>query len=145
MGLFDKSSAKTAVLLDGAEAFAAILVIAMAADGYATEEEIRTLRSDLYRMQLFSRYDAEEMTKLLEKLLHLLQKRGTEALFEGARNSLPPDLRDTAYAVAADLVLSDGTFAEEEKEFLDRLAVGLEIDGAIADMLVKAMVIKNKG
>lgn len=145
MGLFNKGPATTAVRLDGAESFAAILVIAMAADGYATEEEIRTLRSDLYRMQLFSRYDAEEMTKLLEKLLHLLQKQGAEALFEGARAALPADLRDTAYAVAADLVLSDGTFAEEEKEFLDHLAAGLGIEAATAEMLVRAMVIKNKG
>lgn len=148
MGLFDKSQksqAQTAIKLNGAESFAAILVVAMAADGYATTEEIRTLRDDLYRMQLFATYDGEEMTKLLEKLLGILKKQGADALFAGARAGLSAELNDTAYAVAADMVLSDGTFADEEKVFLDRLAEALGIEDATAEMLVQAMLIKNKG
>lgn len=131
--------------LNGPEAFAGILVAAMAADGYAADEEVRTLRDDLYRMQLFKGYDEEHLAKMLDKLLGILNQQGDESLFLAAQAALPPELKDTAFAVAADMVLTDGTLADEEQVFLDRLRDALAVSAETAEMLVQAMAIKNRG
>ncbi|HEY9688867.1 MAG TPA: tellurite resistance TerB family protein, partial [Coleofasciculaceae cyanobacterium] len=110
MGLLDnvfrKSTPDGTIALSPPESFAAILVIAMAADGYATDEEVRTLRDSLYRMQLFKRFDEEHMAKMIDKLLGIMQKQGPDVLFHAAQASVPSDLRETAYAVAADMTLT---------------------------------------
>lgn len=149
MGLLDnafqKSTPDGTITLSSPESFAAILVIAMAADGYATDEEVRTLRDSLYRMQLFKRFDEEHMVKMIDKLLDIMRQQGPDALFQAAQASLPNDLRETAYAVAADMTLTDGTFDESEKDFLGELAVALAIPADTADLLIHAMTIKNRG
>ncbi len=149
MGLLDsvfrKSTTDGTIALSPPESFAAILVIAMAADGYATDEEVRALRDSLYRMQLFKRFDEEHMAKMIDKLLGIMQRQGPDALFQGAQASLPDELRETAYAVAADMTLTDGTLDASEQEFLSELATALAIPTATADLLVTAMTIKNRG
>lgn len=143
--VFQKSTPSGTITLSPPESFAAILVIAMAADGYATEEEVRTLRDSLYRMQLFKRFDEEHMAKMIDKLLDIMRKQGPDVLFQAAQVSLPDDLRETAYAVAADMTLTDGTLDESEKEFLAELAATLAIPADTADLLIRAMTIKNRG
>jgi hypothetical protein len=144
--VFKKGDAAGAdVKLKPDEAFAAIAVVAMAADGYATDEELRTLSTDLYRMQLFKDYSDEAIGHMLDKLLNVVQRQGADVLFAAAKISLPEELRDTAYAIATDMVLTDGTLATEEQAFLDQLRDELAIDPAKAEMLVEAMSIKNRG
>ncbi len=143
--VFQKSTPDGTIALSPPESFAAILVIAMAADGYATEEEVRTLRDSLYRMQLFKRFDEEHMAKMIDKLLDIMRKQGPDVLFQAAQVALPSDLRETAYAVAADMTLTDGTLDESEKEFLAELAATLAIPADTADLLIRAMTIKNRG
>ncbi|MBD2161441.1 tellurite resistance TerB family protein [Limnothrix sp. FACHB-1083] len=149
MGLLDsvfrKATPDGTITLSSPEAFAAILVIAMAADGYATDEEVCTLRDSLYRMQLFKRFDEEHMAKMIDKLLGIMQAQGPDALFQGAQVALPEDLRETAYAVAADMTLTDGTLDASEQEFLTELASALAISPQTAELLITAMTIKNRG
>jgi DnaJ-domain-containing protein 1 len=149
MGLLDSmfrpSTASEAIALSPPEAFAAILVIAMAADGYATDEEVRTLRDSLFRMQLFKRFDEEHMARMIDKLLGIMQRQGPDVLFQGAKEALPEELRETAYAVSADMTLTDGTLDDSERDFLHELAEALQISAQTADLLVRAMTIKNRG
>ena len=148
MGLFNNGTMvrpASPLKLTVAEAFTAVLTTAMAADGYATDEELRTMRDDLFSMQLFMSLDEEARLHMLDRVLKLLQSPGPEALLATAQSVLPSDLRETAFAMAADMVTSDGTLAEEEQTYLDQLKNTLQITDDLADLLTTAMTIKNRG
>lgn len=148
MGLFDKLTGlrrETDVTLGPAEAFAAIALIAVAADGYITESEAQAITTDLSRMQLFRSYPDDIMKKMLDRLLGILQKQGVEVLFNAAINTLPHDLKETAFAITTDIVLADGEVTEEEETLLNDLYRVLEIPEDLAVKIIDVMMIKNKG
>lgn len=148
MGLVEKMfSAHTQVqeAFSPAEAFAAITLAAIASDGYLSEEETRGITATLSRMKLFRSYPNDVMNRLFDKLLGILQQDGINTLFDTAKESLPPDLREAAFAVTADLVLASGIFTEEENSFLNDLYQALGISRDIAIQVVQVMMIKNRG
>jgi tellurite resistance protein len=131
--------------LSPAEAFAAIAIAAVAADGYLSEEEIEGMSSMLGRMHLFKAYPQDVINRMFDWLLEILNRDGIGALFAIAQSSLPPELSETAFAVAADLILADGMVTEEEQEFLNQLCAALNIPSDLAVKIVEVMMIKNRG
>lgn len=131
--------------LSPAEAFACIALVAIAADGYLSDQEGRDMTTMLARMRLFESYSADAMKQLFDRLLKLLKQYGPGALITQAKAALPEELRETAFAIATDLVLSDRTVTAQEQAFLDDLYQILEIPGTMALQIVQVMNIKNRG
>ncbi|WP_413161094.1 tellurite resistance TerB family protein [Capilliphycus salinus ALCB114379] len=109
------------ISLSPAEAFAAIAVAAISADGYLSNEERHRIVEVLSQVDLFQGYSEQRLTELLEKLFNLLSVRGIDPLVAIARESLPHQLQETAFTVAVDLVLVDGELSPKEKSFIVRL------------------------
>ena len=148
MGLLDKvfnTQPGETDKLNAAEAFAAIALAAVASDGYLSDEEAHSMPIILSRMKLFQSYSDDMMRKLFDKLLHKFRKEGVAALFHAAKGSLPDSLRQTAFAVATDLVLADGVVTDEEKSFLDELYRALEVEEELGNKIIDVMLIKNYG
>lgn len=148
MGLFDKvfgTQSQVYEVLTPAEAFAAITLAATASDGYLSDEEARSISATLSRMKLFRSYSNDVINRMFDKLLGVLRREGLDTLFNLAKESLPYDLKEAAFAVAADLVLADGIVTREEQDFLNDLCHALEISRHIATQIVEVMVIKNRG
>ena len=147
MGLFDAvvGENQTQTALNPAEAFAVIVLVATASDGYLSVEQANSITYVLSPMKLFKSYPHEMMNKLFEKILGILQGDGFNALFNAAKDSLSQDLRKTAFAVAADLILAEGILAEEEKNFLNDLYQALGVSSEIAIQIMQVMLIKNRG
>ncbi|WP_377480752.1 MAG: tellurite resistance TerB family protein [Microcoleus anatoxicus] len=148
MGLFDKvaqTRQQSEVTLGPAEAFAAIALIAVAADGYINDNESQVLSMTLSRMQLFRSYPNDVMKKMLDRLLMLLQRQGVKVLFNAALATLPDELKETVFAVTTDIALADGEVSEEEEQLLNDLYIALEISEEIALKIIDVMLIKNKG
>lgn len=148
MGLFDKISQtrqQTEVTLGPAEAFAAIALIAVAADGYINDSESQVLSMTLSRMQLFRSYPNDVMKKMLDRLLMLLQRQGVQALFNAALAMLPDELKETVFAVTTDIALADGEISQEEEQLLNDLYSALGLSEEIALKIIDVMLIKNKG
>lgn len=148
MGLFDKirgARQSTEVNLGPAEAFAAITLIAVASDGYITDSETQAISTILSRMQLFRSYPTDVMRKMFDKLLGILQRQGIDVLFNAAMANLPHDLKETAFAVATDIVLADGEVSPEEEKLLNDLCRVLELPEELAIKIIDVMMIKNKG
>ena len=143
--LLDSSAHQQETTISPAEAFAAITLAATASDGYLSESEVQALSLGLSRMKLFRDYSDEAIAKMLDRFLGMLRNDAGENLFEKAKQYLPKDLRETAFAVATDLILADGLVADEEKNFLEQLHRSLEIPDAIALDIVRVILIKNKG
>lgn len=146
MGLFDAvvGENQTQTALNLAEAFAVIVLLATASDGYLSVEQANSITYMLSRMKLFKSYPHEMMNKLFEKILSILQGDGFNALFNAAKDSLSQDLRESAFAVAADLILAEGIIPEEEKNFLNDLSQALGVSSEIAIQIVQVILIKNR-
>lgn len=146
MGLFKKMLGTTIDphSLSQAEALAAIAVAAVAADGYLLDEERERLFSLISTLQIFKGYSEQRRLKLLEKLFELLRQKGGLSLVYFAKDAIPPQLRETAFGVATEIVLSDGVLTFKEKEFLQHLQETLEIPDSHASRTVKFMLLKNK-
>lgn len=148
MGLFDKLGGirkPSEVSLGPAEAFAAIALLAIAADGYAADAEIQGIMTSLSRMQLFRSYPGDVMRKMFDRLQSIIQRQGAEGLFNAAVVALPDELRETVFAVTTDLILADGEVTQEEEKLLNDLCRALEITEQTALKIIDVMLIKNRG
>lgn len=146
MGLFDKFGSKEEKeKLSKEEAFAAVSLVTIAADGVITEEEVRSMFVHLYRMKMFAGFNDKQFSNMLSKLANIVRKQGLEALVAMSRESLPENLKATAFAVATDLALADGDIAEEEKKLLTKVQQSLGIPEDEGVKIIEVMMIKNRG
>jgi len=134
-----------AIALEPAEAFAAIVVLIIAADGRLAPDELSLLDTTLSRMHLFRGYPPDFLHQTFAKLCDLLLAVGATALLEAALAALPRDLYDTTYAIALDLALADDAIDSEEQQILDRLQAATGLPQTTVDLLGQAMAIKHKG
>ncbi len=148
MGLFDQilgDRQSTSTNFSPAEAFASIALVAIASDGHFSDEEISLINASLGRMQLFKSYPVDVLRRMYDKLFGILRRNGMNVLLTAAKTALPYELREPAFAIATDLILSDGTVTPEEESFLNNLCQLLEINSETAMKIVEVMLIKNRG
>lgn len=127
------------------EGFAGVLLGASACDGHIGDEEVQSLMTTIARMKLYQRVPGHKFSQMMDRLDRILKKGGPEKLLDKCAPVVPPELRQTAFANAVDIVLADGVVDPEEKEFIDNLKAKLEIEDGAAKRIVKVMVYKNKG
>jgi hypothetical protein len=131
--------------MGSAEALASIAMVAIAADGYMAEQEGQDMTMLLSRMSLFSSYSSDALNHLFDLLLDRLKQEGPGILVSEAKAALSQELRETAFAIATDLVLSDRTVTPQEQAFLEDLYRILDIPSTTAQQIVQVMTIKNRG
>ncbi|WP_414567831.1 tellurite resistance TerB family protein [Nostoc sp. CCY 9925] len=147
MGLLDAvlvTESQTQPVLNSAEAFAVIVLMATAPDGYLSVEQANSITRVLSRTKLFKSYPHEMMKSLLDKILSIFQGDHFNTLFNAAKDSLSQDLRESAFAVATDLVLAEGIVTEEEKNFLNDLYQALGVSRETAIQIMQVILIKNR-
>ncbi len=109
------------------------MVLASAAGSGVTDTELRTIGDIVTHLPIFAEYDSKQLTKTLSACSDLLQKEnGLELALKEIKGVLPPRLRETAYALACDVVASDGEASQDELRFLELLRDGLVIDRLVA-------------
>ncbi len=148
MGLFDKVLGKKdqgPFALNEREAFAAVSVAAVAADGVIEQEEVQHIIFNLAEKKLFSGYDTNDLIGILNRMAEAIRKRGVAVVLEAACKALSAEMRQTAFVLAADLVLADGVVEDKEKEFLEGFQKTLQIDDTTALKVVEVMLMKNRG
>ena len=96
-------------------------------------------------MELFNNYSEERKKEILNRLLGMIKKKEIKPLFDAAVAKLPKELKETVFAISTDLVLVDGSLAEEEEQLLNALYNALEISETVANNIIDVMMIKNKG
>ena len=110
-----------------AEAFAGVALAAVACDGELANLEIRALRQQLEYRRPYRDYSERQMGELLDRLLVILRGEGVSALTAQSAALLPPEVRETALAMAASLIHADHIQTPQEVTFLDELAALLEL------------------
>lgn len=145
MGLFDKVLGSSTDKLTEAEGMAGIALAAIASDGMITEEEAAGLGTTLSRMKLYGGMSNRDINKVFEKLIKVARSEGVDKLLELSSGAVRAELKQTAFAVAADLLMSDGHVAPEEKKFLEKIQLSLGVNNETALKIVEVMAIKNRG
>ncbi len=127
------------------EGFAGVLLCASACDGHIGDEEAQSLNLILGQKKLYDRLTRQQFGSMVDRLMGELRRGGPETLLEKSHPAVPPELRETVFANAVDIVLVDGTVGQQEREFIDDLRAKLEIDEERAKAIVQVMAYKNDG
>ena len=129
----------TSNTLDTPMAFAAIALGAVSWDGVLTPAGSRALRHALDYRQPFTSYGEERMVQLMDQLLRRLQQIGAQHLMVKAAAVLSAEQRNTAYAVAAEIMRSDGHLLEDEQNILNNLEGVLELNTEQTSRILSVM------
>ena len=145
MGLFDKVfGGSQPAKFSTQEAFIGVTLTAVAADGVINQDEMQGLFTALFRMKLFKGVNQGQLKQMFDHVLNMLKKQGAGAVIAASKEALTPEQKQTAFAIAADLILADGVVEDEEKKYLDELQKELEVADDLAVKIAEVMVIKNK-
>lgn len=138
-----KSAATRRRRLTVDEALLAVLIAAMNANQHVSSAEAERAHNIIWSMRRFRRRSGEAVGRLIQDVRARIEADGESAVLARAATAIPARLRAPAFAVAADLVLEDGTMERAEGTFLGDLARELGVDARLAKDLVRAMRIKN--
>lgn len=122
-----------------ADGFAAVALAAVCWDGVMSMAGSRSLRHALdYRLP-FRHYSDADMVQLLNGLLEQLRTQGAQHLMVEAAAALSPQQRGTAFAVAAEIMRSDGELQEDERNILSNLASVLNLEESLTSDILQVM------
>ncbi|MGB7718485.1 MAG: tellurite resistance TerB family protein, partial [Bryobacteraceae bacterium] len=117
------------------KAIMTIVIAAIKADGEVSEDEIRRLRSMCARSPIFASNSKEEDDVVINFADNVTTQLKEDAVAKAAA-TLKPELRETAFAFACEMVLADGIVGEAEDAFISMLAEKLGISEEIGSAVV---------
>ncbi|UPT75680.1 MAG: TerB family tellurite resistance protein [Elusimicrobiota bacterium] len=112
------------------QALATAAVMAARADGKVGPREIERLRLMMREQPLLAHEEHAEL--FLAERVAAVFEHDEAALLRACRAALPPRLRETAYAWAAQMAQEDGSLHQKEHAFLERLRAALDVPGPLA-------------
>jgi len=120
-------------MLDHHRALVYTMVIVSAADSDVPEAELRIIADIVGDLPIFRDFDRNELPQALNDCTELLNREnGLEETLKVIKAALPAKLRETAYAIACDLVAADGAATQEELRILELIGQRLNIDRLVA-------------
>jgi uncharacterized tellurite resistance protein B-like protein len=137
-----KPKKKSPVRLDKGAALTVIALAATRADDSLHPEELALLRMFLYQNRMYRR--VEDVDRYIERWADFLQETGSAEAVAQAAAALPPRLRETAYAVAVEIVYSDHKQKQPEHSFLQALRAQLGINGQLAGKIQAVSAIRMR-
>ena len=115
--------------LSAQDALVAVMVAASASDETVTTPELFSISQIVDYLPSFEGYDTERIKTVSQIVFDLFEEEdGLDALFGLIRDALPEMLFETAYAMACDVVASDGKARPAELRLLEEIRYELNID-----------------
>ena len=116
-------------MIDHQAALIYTMVLVSAADRNMSDAEMRIIGDNVRDLPVFAGFDHGKLTKTLGECAELLgRENGLEETFKQIKAALPPRLRETAYAMACDVVAADSEASQEELRVLEMIRHRLNID-----------------
>jgi uncharacterized membrane protein YebE (DUF533 family) len=120
-------------MLSPQEALVYTMVAAAEADHEIADAEISLIGDLANHLPVFRTMDRAALTAIATACSEALAKPGgRERVFRQIRTALPRQLRDTAYALACDVIAVDSRLQRGEMHTLEWLRTELEVDAAMA-------------
>jgi len=130
--------------MTAAEAFAAIPLAAVCCDQRFAAEEAKLIREQLLTRTPYRTMEPYAFGQLFSGLLGRFRAESWQGLVASAAPVLEPAQRDTAFALACQLVHCDRTVEPAEREFLLGLAEALELDQQRRDQVLEVCDLLNR-
>jgi tellurite resistance protein len=120
-------------MLDHHRALIYTMVIVSAAESDMPEAELRIIGDIVGDLPVFRDFDQRELPSVLNDCTELISREnGLEEILKAIKAALPAKLRETAYAIACDLVASHGEAGQEELRVLELLRHRLNLEPLVA-------------
>jgi tellurite resistance protein len=120
-------------MLDHHRALIYTMVIVSAAESDMPEAELRIIGDIVGDLPVFRDFDQRELPSVLNDCTELISREnGLEEILKVIKAALPAKLRETAYAIACDLVASHGEAGQEELRVLELLRHRLNLEPLVA-------------
>ena len=109
------------------------MVLASAADREMSDPELRSIGDMVRTLPIFLDLDEKEIPAVTAACAEMLNHDdGLDTVLDFIKDTLPEKLRETAYAIACDIVAADLAASQEELRLLEMLRFRLKIDRLIA-------------
>ena len=109
------------------------MVMAAAADREMKDSEMMRLGDIVRSLPVFADFDENDIPSIAAACANMLNDDdGLDAALAYVRETLPERLRETAYAIACDVVAADGAAGQEELRLLEMIRHELDLDRLIA-------------
>jgi tellurite resistance protein len=126
-------------MLDHHRALIYTMVIVSAADSELPDAELRIIGDIVRDLPVFRDFDRTELPRVLNDCTELMSREdGLEETLKAIKAALPAKLRETAYAIACDLVASDGEASQEELRIIELIRHRLSLDRLVAAAIERA-------
>ena len=120
-------------MLDAHRALIYTMVIVAAADRDIPDAELQIITDTVAHLPVFRDFDRKALPAILNDCVELIgHENGLAETMNAINSALPTKLRETAYAIACDLVASDGEATQEELRVLEMIRHRLNIERLVA-------------
>jgi uncharacterized membrane protein YebE (DUF533 family) len=119
-------------MISAQEALIYAMVVAAEADREIADAEINVIADMVNHLPIFAGLDRAATTTIAARCSDLLARSGADEMFALIRAALPATLRDTAYALACDVIAVDRRLNRAEMGILENIRVELEVDPLMA-------------
>lgn len=120
-------------MLDPHGALIYTMVIVTGAETSLPPDEMAIIGDIVGHLPVFHGFDRSKLAVHLNACAAMLAREdGLVTALQAIKAALPQRLRETAYAIACDLIAVDGEATEEELQILDLMRERFEIDRLIA-------------
>jgi uncharacterized tellurite resistance protein B-like protein len=127
------------------ESVVAILFLVVTADGSIAPEEEELVIAASNRMKLLRDQAIPEFNAAVQKVRDAIDAKGRAEVLDAGIKALPPELNETIYALAGDIVFADSVAQPEELIFLREVQERLGVSDELATKVIEVMRIKNRG
>ena len=125
--------------LDPQEALVCTMVLVAVTDGGITDREIGVMSGLVQTLPVFNGFSSEQLDAATEAAINLLREDdGLAHAGRLIRAALPPRLRETAYALACEVVAGDGFAHQSTLQMLEFVLGELHLDPLVASAIERA-------
>jgi tellurite resistance protein len=127
----DRSGARSA--LDPQEALVCVMVLVAAADGGMTDREIGVMAGQVQTLPVFQTFSSEQLEAASDAAVGLLNEEdGLNHAGRLIREALEPRLRETAYALACEVIAADQVAGQQSLQMLEFIGGELRLDPLVS-------------
>jgi tellurite resistance protein len=120
-------------MIDQQSALIYTMVLVSASDSDMTDAELNMIGDIVRHLPVFEGFDATQLPSVASMCVDLLSgENGLDHTLEVIVSALPERMRETAYALACDIVAADGNASQEELRVLELLRHRMEMERLVA-------------
>lgn len=120
-------------IIDAHSALIYTMVLVSAAEGEMSDAEIAMMTRLVRTLPVFRGFDTDRIQLLGRECVELLrQHNGLDVAADLIAQALPESLRETAYALACDVIAADGAASQDELRLLEMLRYKLRLDPLVS-------------